>query len=97
MERVRKEADVRLNISRGKKGVELTIPEADFTYGMPGKPSTPIKEVICNYYGDNAAYETMKRYEMISKIVIFITVIHSHQRSCLCREQQEQAEKQQMP
>ena len=70
MQRTRKEANIRLNIPKGKRGVELTIPEADFAYGMPGKPSTPIKEVICNYYGGSAASETMKRYEMISKIVI---------------------------
>ena len=74
MRRVRKEANICLSIPKGRKGIELAIPESDFAYGLPGKPSTPIKDIICNYYGDNAALQTIKRYQRISKIV-FMTII----------------------
>ena len=80
MERVRRDADVRLNFPKGRRGVELVIPDPDFVYGLPVKPPTPIKDVICNYYGDSAACETMMRYEQIAKIVCLF-IICSHRRS----------------
>ena len=69
MTKARKEIDIRLKPSKGKKGIELSIPDADFSYGKPTKPPTPIKQVMHNYYGENAASDTIKRYEEIDKIV----------------------------
>lgn len=66
---MRKETNVRLNPTKGKKGIELSIPNSDFSYGKPTKPATPIKNVVHNYYGEAAASETVQRYDDISKIV----------------------------
>lgn len=62
-------AGIRLKPHKGTKGVEIAIPDANFSYGMPTKPPTPIKDVICNYYGEKAEKETIRRYEEISKLV----------------------------
>ncbi len=32
----------------------LRLPDESFTYGKALRPSTPIKDVVCNYYGDVA-------------------------------------------
>lgn len=69
MTKARKEMDAKLKPNKGKKGVELSIPEPDFTYGKPTKPPTPIKDVIGHTYGETAAAQTMQKYEEISKSV----------------------------
>ncbi len=69
MTKVRKEVDTRLKPPKGKKGVELTIPDADFTYGKPTKPPTPIKQVVGNFYGETAELQATKKYEELAKIV----------------------------
>ena len=32
--------------AKGKLEIELRLPTEDFTYGIPNRPSTPIKAVI---------------------------------------------------
>lgn len=33
----------------------MQIPNEEFTYGVPNRPSTPIKNVICNTYAQDEA------------------------------------------
>ena len=33
---------------------EIQLPDDNFTYGNPMRPSTPIKDVLGNFYGDVA-------------------------------------------
>ena len=68
---MRQETDVRLKQPKGKKGVELAIPDADFSYGKPTKPPTPIKQVVHNYYGETAEVQSTKKYEELAKMVCF--------------------------
>ena len=39
------------SLKEGQKVYGVQIPDEDFTYGVPNRPSTPIKNVICNSYG----------------------------------------------
>ena len=41
------------------------MPDDDFTYGKALKPSTPIKNVLGNTYGDIAEQSMITRYEFI--------------------------------
>ena len=70
MTKVRKQTDVRLDPPKGKKAVELSVPDAEFSYGKPTKPPTPIKQVVHNFYGDNAEADKVKKYDEISKMVL---------------------------
>ena len=72
MTKVRQDAEVRLKPTKGKKGIELSIPDAEFSYGKPTKPPTPIKQVVGNFYGETAAAQTVQKYEVISKMVITV-------------------------
>jgi hypothetical protein len=65
----RKDMNVLLKPKEGKKGVELTIPDQDFCYGKPTKPPTPIKQVVGNFYGENAESSSIKKYQDLNKIV----------------------------
>ena len=53
--------------------MELTIPEADFSYGVPTKPPTPIDKVVHNYYGETAAMDITQKYNDINKLVLITT------------------------
>jgi len=41
------------------------LPDEDFTYGMPNRPSTPVKAVVNGYYGDAAEQRITERYELM--------------------------------
>ena len=43
----------------------IRLPEESFTYGKPLRPSTPIKDVVSNFYGDMAEQEMLTRYDYI--------------------------------
>jgi len=43
----------------------LRLPDESFTYGKALRPSTPIKDVVCNFYGDVAEQEMLTRYDWI--------------------------------
>lgn len=40
-----------MKVKEGQKVYGVKIPDEEFTYGVPNRPSTPIKNVICNSYG----------------------------------------------
>ena len=48
----RKTVDIRQKIRIGHKGKKIYLPNENFTYGLPNRPSTPIKDVISNAYGN---------------------------------------------
>ena len=41
------------------------LPDEEFTYGRANRPSTPVKAVMSNFYGDVAEQQIMNRYETI--------------------------------
>ena len=43
----------------------MYLPEEEFTYGRSNRPSTPIKAVVCGFYGDVAEQQTLSRYEVL--------------------------------
>ena len=46
----RKYNDAMVKQKKGEKFMPIMIPEEDFTYGQPNRPSTPVKLVIGNCY-----------------------------------------------
>mmetsp|Transcript_29092 Transcript_29092/g.21067 ORF Transcript_29092/g.21067 Transcript_29092/m.21067 type:complete len:85 (-) Transcript_29092:262-516(-) len=62
----RKSVDIRMKDSLNSKR-QLYGPEDDFKYGIPNRPSTPIKSVMNNDYGMSAEMGIDKRYETIEK------------------------------
>jgi hypothetical protein len=49
--------DTRIKVVEGKKEIKKELPPADFVYGVKNRyliykfrPSTPIKNVVCNTY-----------------------------------------------
>ena len=75
MDKVKKETNIRLNVPKGRRGVVMELPSEDFVYGMPTKPPTPIKNVICNYYGEVAAALTERTYKEYARFVSFLIYI----------------------
>ncbi|EAR89726.2 hypothetical protein TTHERM_00974270 (macronuclear) [Tetrahymena thermophila SB210] len=47
----RKRVDARMKVVKGRNALPLYIPEEEFRYGLPNRPSTPIKLVLGNCYG----------------------------------------------
>lgn len=43
----------------------IRLPDESFTYGRALRPSTPIKDVVSNFYGDVAEQEMLTRYDWI--------------------------------
>lgn len=41
-----KYAQDKVKMSHGKLDLEISLPEKEFRYGVPNRPSTPIKQVI---------------------------------------------------
>jgi hypothetical protein len=41
---------MRVPIKEGQKYFDIKLPPEDFVFGIPNRPSTPIKNVICNTY-----------------------------------------------
>ena len=48
----RKDHEIKVKVKEGQKYYGVSIPNEDFCYGVANRPSTPIKEVICNVYAD---------------------------------------------
>lgn len=51
----RKQNDIRIKEARGKADLTVTLPDPQFSYGVPIKPSTPFNRVISHDYGKEAA------------------------------------------
>ena len=43
----------------------MRVPDDSFTYGRALRPSTPIRDVVSNFYGDIAEQDMFTRYGMI--------------------------------
>ena len=61
----RKQADVRIKEPTLGAHKLLHLPEQGFTYGKPLRPSTPIRDVIGNFYGDVAENHLQTKYHII--------------------------------
>ena len=55
----RKDHEIKVKVKEGQKYYGVSIPNEEFVYGVPNRyldywsrPSTPIKNVICNIYAD---------------------------------------------
>lgn len=51
---ISKESGDRIKPYKGKKEQEIFLPEKDFVFGVANKPSTPVKKVINNDYGNES-------------------------------------------
>ena len=55
-----------------QSGVQITLPEEQFTYGRPNRPQTPIDGIIRNNFGEGATknlqdrYRSLKQYKKLS-------------------------------
>ena len=58
----RKTVDIRQHIKQGKKKQDIYLPPTDFTYGVPNRTPTPIKEVINGEYGNRAENNIEREY-----------------------------------
>ena len=54
--------------------INITLPDSNFRYGISNRPSTPMKNVIGNYYGIEAELEALQRhhYEIERVLTIFL-------------------------
>lgn len=43
----------------------MKLPDESFTYGKALRPSTPIRDVVSNFYADVAEQEMLNRYDYI--------------------------------
>ncbi|CDW82404.1 rna 3-terminal phosphate cyclase [Stylonychia lemnae] len=43
----------------------IKLPDESFTYGKSLRPSTPIKDVVCNFYADVAEQQMLSRYQYL--------------------------------
>jgi hypothetical protein len=60
--------EVRVKGKDGKRKDNILPPE-EFTYGKPLKPSTPIKGVMSNIYGEEAEENLADKYQMQAEYV----------------------------
>ena len=52
-----------------RRKIEIKYPFNDDTrFGNPNRPSTPIKAVVENFFGDVAAVETKKRFDELQSV-----------------------------
>lgn len=51
----RKNNEIKVKVKEGQKLYGVQIPNEEFVYGVPNRPSTPIKNVICNTYAKEEA------------------------------------------
>jgi hypothetical protein len=58
--------DPSANVSR-TLNKSINLPEDNFTYGRPLRPSTPIRDVLGNFYGDVAEHMMVTRYDLMKK------------------------------
>ena len=59
----RQNVDIRKKIKQGIKKRAIYLPPEDFAYGVPNRPSTPMKNVVNNEYGNVAEEEIKKDYQ----------------------------------
>merc|ERR1712166_611679 len=52
----------RIKPYKGKMELDLCIPDSDFYYGVPNRPSTPVKKVINNDYGNESEKIMVNNY-----------------------------------
>ena len=58
----------------------MILPDESFTYGKALRPSTPIKDVVSNFYGDVAQQQILMRYDAIRAQSRSGTRLVSHER-----------------
>lgn len=63
----RKNVDIRQKVKVGQKLKKVELPEENFTYGLPNRPGTPIKDVINGAYGNRAEEIIRKEYDTFIK------------------------------
>jgi len=59
----RKSHSVFENVKQGQKTIKITLPEEEFSYGNPNKPSTPFTSVLSNEYGTRSGLITQELYK----------------------------------
>ena len=47
-------------------------PESPYSFGLPNKPSTPIRTVICGTYGAVAEYDQLNRNAQVKEDLRYI-------------------------
>ena len=52
-------------ISKRRGDGRMYLPEEEFIYGRPNRPSTPVGDVVSNYYGEKATNEISQKYEIL--------------------------------
>ena len=57
--------DIRRKPIEGKLNREIKLPPENFAYGIPNRPSTPIKNVVNNAYGNKAEFIIRKEYDKL--------------------------------
>lgn len=63
----RKNIDIRQKVRVGQKFKKYELPDEEFTYGLGNRPSTPIKDVINNAYGNREEDFIRKEYDAFIK------------------------------
>ena len=48
-------------------GVQISLPEEQFTYGRPNRPQTPIDGIIRNNFGKSATSNMQDRYKSLKQ------------------------------
>ena len=43
----------------------LYLPEENFIYGKPNRPSTPVGDIVSNWYGNRAEGEISQKYDIL--------------------------------
>ena len=59
----RKTNDARMKEATGVPNKFIKLPSEEFTYGMPLRPSTPIRDVMGNFFGEMAESEMGYKYQ----------------------------------
>ena len=59
--------DIRRKPIEGKLNREIKLPPDDFAYGIQNRPSTPIKQVVNNDFGNKAEFLIKKEYNKFIK------------------------------
>jgi len=57
-----------VKVKEGQKYFDIKLPPEEFVFGIPNRPSTPIKNVICNTYAKEAE-EALKEREAVLKVL----------------------------
>ena len=59
----RKSIDIRQRVKQGKIDRKIKLPPENFSFGVPGRPGTPIKDLVNNTYGNRAEAIIRKEYD----------------------------------